>query len=104
MAAVIATRDRDEWAALFTPLDACVSPVLTMGEAMRHPHMAARNTIVEVDGVAQPAASPRLSRTPGAVSGPPSLPGQHTRQALRDWGFAPDEVAALERDAAVQQL
>lgn len=104
VAAVIATRDRDEWAALFTPLDACVSPVLTMGEAMRHPHMAARNTIVEVDGVAQPAASPRLSRTPGTVSGPPSLPGQHTRQALRDWGFAPDEVAALERDAAVQQL
>ncbi|MBW3639038.1 MAG: CoA transferase [Actinobacteria bacterium] len=104
VAAVIATRERDEWAAMFAPLDACVSPVLTMGEAMRHPHMAARNTIAEVDGVPQPAAAPRLSRTPGTVSGPPSLPGQHTRQALRDWGFAPDEVAALERDAAVQQL
>ncbi len=104
VAAVIATRDRDEWAAMFAPLDACVSPVLTMGEAMRHPHMAARNTIVDVDGVPQPAAAPRLSRTPGAVNGPPSLPGQHTRQALRDWGFAPDEVTALERDEAVQQL
>ncbi len=104
VAAVIATRDRDEWAALFAPLDACVSPVLTMGEAMRHPHICARNTIIDVDGVPQPAAAPRLSRTPGTVGERPSSPGQHTRQALRDWGFAPDEVAALERDGAVQQL
>ncbi len=104
VAAVIATRDRDEWAALFAPLDACVSPVLTMGEAMLHPQLAARNTILEVDGVPQPAPAPRLSRTPGAVSGPPSLPGQHTRQALLDWRFTPDEVAALERDGAVLQF
>ena len=104
VAAVIATRDRDEWAAMFAPLDACVSPVLTMGEAMRHPHICARNTIIDVDGVPQPAAAPRLSRTPGTVGERPCSPGQHTRQALRDWGFAPDEVAALERDEAVQQL
>lgn len=104
VSAVIATRDRDEWATLFAPLDACVSPVLTMGEAMRHPHMAARNTILELDGVPQPAAAPRLSRTPGAVSGLPASPGQHTRQALLDWGFAPDEVTALERDGVVQQF
>jgi alpha-methylacyl-CoA racemase len=104
VAAVIATRDRDEWAAMFAPLDACVSPVLTMGEAMRHPHICARNTIIEVDGVPQPAAAPRLSRTPGTVGERPCSPGQHTRQALRDWGFAPDEVATLERGGAVQQL
>lgn len=104
VAAVIATRDRDEWAAMFAPLDACVSPVLTMGEAMRHPHICARNTIIDVDGVPQPAAAPRLSRTPGTVGERPCSPGQHTRQALRDWGFAPDEVAALERDGTVQQL
>jgi len=100
LAAVIATRDRDEWA----PLDACVSPVLTMGEAMRHPHICARSTIIEVDGVPQPAAAPRLSRTPGTVGESPCSPGQHTRHALRDWGFAPDEVAASERDGAGQQL
>jgi alpha-methylacyl-CoA racemase len=75
-----------------------------MGEAMRHPHICARNTIIEVDGVPQPTAAPRLSRTPGTVGERPCSPGLHTRQALRDWGFAPDEVAALERDGAVQQL
>lgn len=103
VAEAIATRDRDEWAAVFEPLDACVSPVLTMGEARRHPNLAARGTVLDVDGVLQPAAAPRFSRTPGAVTGAPCLPGEHSRQALQDWGLAAEAVAALERDGAVQQ-
>ena len=103
VADVVATRTRDEWAALFTPLDACVAPVLTLGEAAQHPHLVARGTLVEHDGVLQPAPSPRLSRTPGTISAPPAAPGQHTREALQDWGFSGDEVAALERDGVVVQ-
>ena len=103
VAEVVATRTRDDWAAVFAPLDACVTPVLSLGEAARHPHMAARGTVVERDGVLQPEPSPRLSRTPGAVSGPPAAPGQHTREALRDWGFAEDEVTALESAGVVVQ-
>ncbi|MEM6663943.1 MAG: CaiB/BaiF CoA-transferase family protein [Pseudomonadota bacterium] len=45
IAARIATKTRDEWAALFDGTDACVAPVLTMGEAAEHPHNAARATI-----------------------------------------------------------
>ena len=103
VAEVLATRTRDEWAAVFEPLDACVTPVLSLGEAAQHPHMTARGTLVERDGVLQPEPSPRLSRTPGAVSAPPAGAGQHTREALRDWGFGADEVAALERDRVVAQ-
>lgn len=99
----VATRTRDQWAAVFEPLDACVSPVLTMDEAPRHPHMAARGSVVKLDGVLQPAVVPRLSRTPGAVSRPPSSPGSHTREALQDWGFQAAEVAQLEHDGVVQQ-
>ena len=103
VAAAVATRTRDEWAAVFEPLDACVAPVLTLGEAAEHPHLRARATLVERDGVVQPAPAPRLSRTPGAISGPPSAPGEHTRDALRDWGFGAEELAALERDGTVVQ-
>ena len=103
VAQVVATRTRDEWAEVFAPLDACVTPVLSLGEAAQHPHLTERGTLVEHDGVLQPAPSPRLSRTPGAITGPPAAPGQHTRQALQDWGFRPDEVAALERDGVVVQ-
>jgi alpha-methylacyl-CoA racemase len=103
VAAAVARRTRDEWAAVFEPLDACVAPVLTLGEAADHPHLLARGTLVERDGVVQPSPSPRLSRTPGAISGPPAGPGQHTRDALQDWGFAPDDIAALESDGTVVQ-
>ncbi|GAY10234.1 CaiB/BaiF CoA-transferase family protein [Pseudonocardia sp. N23] len=67
IAGVFASRTRDEWADVFAPTDACVTPVLTFAEAAAHPHVTARDTIVERDGVAQAAAAPRFSRTPGAA-------------------------------------
>jgi alpha-methylacyl-CoA racemase len=43
--------------------------------------------------VTQPAVAPRFSRTPASLGDPPPLPGQHTVDALRDWGI--DDVDAL---------
>jgi len=100
LAEVFATRSRDEWATVFAEVDACVTPVLTLGEAAGHPHLAARGTVVEHGGVRQPAPAPRFSRTPGALGAPPTMPGTDTRAALRDWGFDPTEVQRLE-DAGV---
>lgn len=37
-----ATRTRQEWTDLFAETDACVAPVLSLAEAPRHPHVAAR--------------------------------------------------------------
>lgn len=61
-AAVLSKRTRDEWQACFEKTDACVTPVLTMSEAARHPHLVKRRTLVEQDGVVQPAAAPRFER------------------------------------------
>lgn len=61
------TRTRDEWAALLEPLDACVAPVLSFGEAAGHPHAVVRELYVERDGVTHPAPAPRLSRTPARI-------------------------------------
>lgn len=59
LAAVFATRDRDDWAARFAGTDACVTPVLSPAEAPAHPHNAARATFVD-QGVIQPAPAPRF--------------------------------------------
>jgi alpha-methylacyl-CoA racemase len=80
------TRTRDEWTAVFAGSDACVAPVLSYAEARQHPHLRARDTYVESHGVVQPAPAPRFSRTPGALDRPPPRVGQHTREALTDWG------------------
>jgi alpha-methylacyl-CoA racemase len=63
LAEIFATRTRDEWAAVFDGTDACVTPVLAFGEVPGHPHVAARGTVVDRDGVLQAAPAPRFSRT-----------------------------------------
>jgi alpha-methylacyl-CoA racemase len=60
-------KTRDEWCALLGDKDTCVTPVLTLGEAAMHPHLVARKTFVEIDGVVQPAPAPRFSRTPTSI-------------------------------------
>lgn len=102
LAAIMRTKARDEWCALLEGTDACFAPVLDMDEAPKHPHMAKRGTFIEVGGVVQPAPAPRLSRTPGEVSGPPPSPGQDTDAALGDWGFSTDEIAGLRASGAVR--
>jgi alpha-methylacyl-CoA racemase len=102
VAAIFATKTRDEWTAVFDPLDACVVPVLSPLEALRHPHNLARGAFVPRDeGVVQPAPVPRLARTPGAVAGPPPAPGAHTREVLTEAGYPPERIAELAETGAI---
>lgn len=64
-----ATRTREQWSAIFESLDACVTPVLAMREAVVDPHLSARNTLVPAADGPQPAPAPRLSRTPLRLPG-----------------------------------
>jgi alpha-methylacyl-CoA racemase len=95
LAAIFATRPRDEWCSLLEGSDACVSPVLDLDEAPLHSHNQARQTFVVVDDVLQPAPAPRLSRTPGAIRNPPPASGQDTCAVLQEWGFAQQEIDSL---------
>jgi alpha-methylacyl-CoA racemase len=100
---VFKTKTRDEWCDILEGTDACFAPVLPMSEAMVHPHLATRSTLVEYDGVDQPAPAPRFSRTPGAIQWPHRMPGADTEAVLLDWGFGADEVAALAEAGAIRQ-
>ena len=94
LAAIFRTKTRAEWDTLLEGSDICYAPVLNMQEAAKHPHNQARETFVEIEGVPQPAPAPRFSRTPSAIQRPPASPGEHTEEALRDWGF---DAAELDR-------
>jgi alpha-methylacyl-CoA racemase len=99
---VFKSKSRDEWCAVLEHTDACFAPVLTMAEAGDHPQLKARATIVEDQGVPQPAPAPRFSRTPGSIARPPAWPGQHTDEALAEWGFEPDELEKLREVGAIK--
>src|SRR5579863_460058 len=103
VAALFRTKTRDEWCKIMEGSDICFAPVLSMAEAPQHPHNRERGTFVEPDGVVQPAPAPRFSRTPGAIQRPPARAGEHTEEALRDWGFSASDLAALRTCGAFVQ-
>tara|TARA_Y100001960_G_C14645697_1_gene813241 strand:- start:217 stop:1038 length:822 start_codon:yes stop_codon:yes gene_type:complete len=89
---VFRTKTRQEWCEIMEGTDVCFAPVLTFNEAPHHPHNKARETFVEVEGVAQPNPAPRFDRTPGSVKGASPAVGENTREGLVSWGFEPSEV------------
>jgi alpha-methylacyl-CoA racemase len=99
LAAVIRTKTRDEWDAIMQGSDVCYAPVLSITEAPKHPHNAARRTFVEIDGVVQPAPAPRFSRTIAQVQGPPQAPDNAA--SLAAWGFSSGEIDALGAAGAI---
>ena len=89
------TRTRDEWTGILGGSDACFAPVLGMDEVTGDPHLQARKTFIEVDGVVQPAPAPRFSRTPSPEPTPPvradmvpladALDGWLPEDEIREW-------------------
>ena len=97
IATVIASRTRDQWAAHFAGTDACVAPVLDLGEAPVHPHNIARRTFVDIEGVFQPAPAPRYSDTVVERPDPPRREGQDGRAILEDLGYGAGEIEQILR-------
>jgi alpha-methylacyl-CoA racemase len=98
---IFKSKTGDEWCQIMEGTDVCFAPVLSMGEAYEHPHNVARGTFVEVAGKLQPGPAPRFSRTPAEISRPPSHAGQHTDEALAEWGFSVEDIARLRGKKAI---
>jgi alpha-methylacyl-CoA racemase len=82
--AAFAARTRDEWAAEFADTDACVTPVLALGEVAEHPHLAARGTVADAAGAPQAAPAPRFSRTAAELPDPVGAV-EPVEQVVADW-------------------
>ncbi|WP_157018700.1 CaiB/BaiF CoA transferase family protein [Mesorhizobium xinjiangense] len=95
IAARIAEKPRDDWAALFADTDACVAPVLSLAEAPDHPHNQARQTFASSGAMTRPAPAPRFSRSPSQMAAPAVASPQATSAALAFFGIEDEEVKAL---------
>ncbi len=73
------------WRELFEHDAACVTVVSGPFDAHEHPHLAARETFIELDGLRQPAPAPRFSRTPARATPAQADP----TAALTRWGLQP---------------
>ena len=102
IATVIKSRTRDEWAAHFAGTDACVAPVLDLGEAPVHPHNIARRTFLDLDGVFQPAPAPRYSAMHARPARPAAARGRGRRgDPRRARLFARTKSRDCERDGVL---
>jgi alpha-methylacyl-CoA racemase len=95
IATVIASRTREQWTAHFSGTDACVAPVLDLGEAPVHPHNLARRTFLDLNGVFQPAPAPRYSETVVDRPDPPRREGQDGQAILAELGYGAAEIEAI---------
>ncbi len=83
----IRSRSQAHWLEVFAAIDACVSPVLPLDEALDHPQIRARGTFIAVGGEMQPAPAPRFSGTPTAIPTRAVDPASDTEAILREWGI-----------------
>ncbi|WP_031065864.1 CaiB/BaiF CoA transferase family protein [Streptomyces sp. NRRL WC-3742] len=90
-----ATATREDWTARFEGTEACVTPVLGLAEAARHPHAVARRGFLSTAGLHQPAPAPRFGRSEAPEPAAAPAPGEHTRAILAECGLSADGVEEL---------
>ena len=103
LATVFKTKTREEWTEIMEQIDVCYAPVLNMSESMEHPHNVHRGTFIDVGGVKQPGPAPRFERTPSDTPQVGAYAGEHSKDALADWGFAVSDIDALLASGAAKQ-
>jgi len=82
-------------------------PVHSIGEALEHPQTRARRMVVDVDhpqaGRTHALGCPiHFSATPTRVDRAAPVLGEHTRELLADYGYAPQDVDALVAQGVVK--
>ncbi|MBI4504966.1 MAG: CoA transferase [Chloroflexi bacterium] len=103
---IFETRPLAAWLERLMALDVPCAPVLARDEVFDHPQLVDNEMIVGLDQpglgrVRLPGVPVRLSAQPPAARGPAPGLGEHTDEVLREFGFAPAEVAALRARGAV---
>jgi crotonobetainyl-CoA:carnitine CoA-transferase CaiB-like acyl-CoA transferase len=101
MEMLVAERTLSEWAALLDPVDCCVTPVLTLDEALTHPQFLARKMFIEADGMIQYAPPFRISGWDFAVERLAPKTSEHTAEVLSDLGYSNEEIAVLRQSRIV---
>jgi len=100
IAAIIATRTRDDWVAVLEAADTQAQPVLSMAEALAHPHHRARGMVLDVPlsgsfPVVQLGLPFHLPDTPAIAPVPAGDPGADNAAILSELGLSADEAARL---------
>jgi crotonobetainyl-CoA:carnitine CoA-transferase CaiB-like acyl-CoA transferase len=100
--AVFAGRSLAHWQDVFAGVDCCVTPVLTLDEALADPQFVARGMAIEADGARAFAPPFRIEGVPFGVARRAPLQGEHSVEVLREAGLDARAVDALVADGVLR--
>lgn len=106
IARIMATRDRDEWLALFEREEVQAAAVHEFHEALDDPHCSERGMTIPIalgdaDPVVQIGNPVKLSGAAVSVRRRGEAPGASTEPVLQDFGFTPEQIAAFADAGAI---
>jgi alpha-methylacyl-CoA racemase len=105
LACVFRTRTRADWMAVLAPLDACVTPVLTIEEVTTDPHWETLQAFATYEHP-EHGVTRQVRPFGGGLStdrGRAPLPGaSDSEEVLRDAGFSPEEIGALRGKGVIE--
>jgi crotonobetainyl-CoA:carnitine CoA-transferase CaiB-like acyl-CoA transferase len=96
------TRNRDDWVEILWRNDIPAGPVNSFAEASSDPQIMAREMILNTDHpvegrIPQLGFPVKFSGTPGQITRPPPLLGEHNDEVLSELGFDVGEIAELRQ-------
>lgn len=99
---VFAKKTRAEWCKIFDGTDACVTPVLSFEEAVRHEHNRERGSFITDESQdVSPRPAPVLSNTPARPAQRGAVMGEHSEEILKEIGFNQEEINQLKLDKII---
>lgn len=101
-----AQKTRDAWVQLLWEHDIPAGPVNSFAEAFADPQMEAREMLLHVDHpvegrLPQIGFPVKFSDTPGAITRPPPVLGQHTDELMDELGYSAEDIARFRKEEAI---
>jgi alpha-methylacyl-CoA racemase len=101
--AIFQSRTLAQWTERFADVDACVTPVLTLAEALADPQFVARGMLLAgADGARGFAPPFKVTEHVAEVRSPAPAQGEHGIDVLREAGVDEATIATLARDGVLR--
>jgi crotonobetainyl-CoA:carnitine CoA-transferase CaiB-like acyl-CoA transferase len=103
---IFAQRPTRTWVEVLDRHGVPAGPIYLMSDLFADPQVLHREMLLEIEHpragrIKQTGVPVKLSATPGRVTAPPPVLGQHTEAILRELGYDDAQIAVLRRDGAI---